>query len=90
MLNRPEPTDKERRRAINRQRVREHRARRRAGLALHEVTVDSSVYDLLVATRYLTEAELGDKKRLDAALSEMLIDAAKNCNRVTPILGSRP
>ena len=76
MLVRPSTGDKkaaaERRRARNRQLLREHRERERRGLAVYHVIIDSAMLDLLIAEGFLADAQVTDKAMVSAALGRYL------------------
>ncbi len=65
------------RRQRNRHAVAECRRRQRKRLALHKVEVDDAVYDMAIRTGSITEEEAAHRKLMDAALSQMLMDAAR-------------
>lgn len=67
---------REQRRARKRQSLKEHRARVRAGLAVHLVAIDGTTIDLLVRYRYVTENQTTDKTIINRALSQLLWDLA--------------
>lgn len=70
-------------RAAVRQRVADHRARRRRGLACYSPPITESVIDMLVRRRYLDDWETPDKQKVALAIAQFMLDAAdleRNCN----------
>jgi hypothetical protein len=56
---------------------RRYRQRQRDGRAVYRVEVDGEVVALLIRTRWLAEADAGDKQAVGRAISAMISDAAK-------------
>jgi len=54
------------------------RARRRDGCAVYAITITRDILNALVRWRWVSEGETTDKKRLEAAISEGLADAASH------------
>ena len=71
------PENRKQRRAIlNRERVRRHVARRRAGLAIYSVEISESVITMLVKFDWLRDEDATDPRAVATAITAMLNDAA--------------
>jgi hypothetical protein len=61
----------------NRDRYRAYRQRQRDGLACTQVVFDGAIIELLVATRWLSEADSIDRRKVGLAIGRMLAASAK-------------
>ena len=76
MLDRPPGKSTDAVRAANRARQKRWRERQCAGVAVYDVRVTDFVFDALVRARWLTEAELSDRRRVCEALDTLVMDGA--------------
>jgi hypothetical protein len=58
-------------------RQRQYRRRLRAGIGVARVAYDRHVVELLVQMRLLGELQTEDRKAINAALAQLIADAAK-------------
>ena len=66
-----------RRRRTDRDRKARYRRRQAEGRAVYSVEIGPEVLDLLVATKWLAEIDVSDRKAVGAAIGALLKDAAK-------------
>lgn len=82
MLDRPPSRDaqrQQRRKAeANRERVRRAAERRDRRVACYTVEIGADVLDMLVRLRWLAEGTATDRRKVEAALTAMIADTAKN------------
>jgi hypothetical protein len=74
-----------RRRARNRDRQRRLRAQQRAGrIRLSIVVNEDALAKALIASDRVTEAQSGDRRQIEAAVGEVVVDfIARFCSRAT-------
>jgi hypothetical protein len=63
--------------ARQRERTRRYRQRQGNGIAVALVPYTAAVIDMLCRLRWLAEADAGDRRKIEAALSAMIDDAAR-------------